>query len=69
MNAIVKVEAGVMTLRVKFAHSVLGFTLQGIVRKIFIAARNVFAAASTLTIGHLRNGGTSLSSVTPDFIY
>lgn len=68
MNAIIKVETGVMTLRAKFAHSVLGSLSEGL-SDYFIATRRVFSFVSSLMVRHLRNGGTSLSSVTPDFIY
>lgn len=67
MNATIKAGAGVMTFCAKTAHSVLGSI--SFVGMILIATQSVFSLASSLMVRHLRNGGTSLSSVTPDFIY
>lgn len=64
MNALIKVGAAVMNLRAKVIKAVTPIV---VFKGILIATQGFVISASTLIIARLRNGGVSISSVTPDF--
>lgn len=65
MNVTIKVEAAVIAFRSCTSKVKVVSLISYAVRSV----RNAFASASTLIVARLRNGGTSISSVTPDFTF